>query len=48
MPTTTDPSVTLRRGGLAFRPATLDDAAFAADVGTAMRPDEPEDPEASR
>lgn len=44
MPTTTDPSVTLRRGGLAFRPATLDDAAFAADVATAMRPDEPEDP----
>ncbi|HUG06576.1 MAG TPA: GNAT family N-acetyltransferase [Candidatus Limnocylindria bacterium] len=44
MPTVTDPSVTLRRGGLAFRPATLDDAAFAADVATAMRPDEPEDP----
>lgn len=44
MPTTTDPSITLRRGGLAFRPATLDDAAFAADVTTAMRPDEPEDP----
>ncbi|MGH2490804.1 MAG: GNAT family N-acetyltransferase [Candidatus Limnocylindria bacterium] len=44
MPTTTGPSVTLRRGGLAFRPATLDDAAFAADVATAVRPDEPEDP----
>lgn len=44
MPTTTDPSVTLRRGGLALRPATLDDAAFAADVATASRPDEPEDP----
>ena len=44
MPTIADPSVTLRRGGLAFRPATLDDAAFAADVATAMRPDEPEDP----
>jgi GNAT superfamily N-acetyltransferase len=44
MPTSVDPSVTLRRGGLAFRPATLDDAAFAADVATAMRPDEPEDP----
>ena len=43
MPTITDPSVTLRRGGLAFRPATLDDAAFAADVATAMRPDEPAD-----
>lgn len=44
MPTTTNPSVTLRRGGLVFRPATLDDAAFAADVATAARPDEPEDP----
>ena len=44
MPTTTDPSLTLRRGGLTFRPATLDDAAFAADVATAVRPDEPEDP----
>jgi GNAT superfamily N-acetyltransferase len=44
MPTTIDPSVTLRRGGLVFRPATLDDAAFAADVATASRPDEPEDP----
>jgi mycothiol synthase len=44
MPTTTGPSSTLRRGGLSFRPATLDDAAFAADVATAMRPDEPEDP----
>jgi len=41
---TTDPSVTLRRGGLAFRPATLDDAEFASDVATAIRPDEPEDP----
>jgi len=44
VPTTTDPSLTLRRGGLTFRPATLDDAAFAADVATAVRPDEPEDP----
>lgn len=44
VPTTTDPSITLRRGGLAFRPATLDDAAFAADVATATHPDEPEDP----
>lgn len=43
MPIVTDPSLTLRRGALAFRPATLDDAAFAADVATAMRPDEPED-----
>ncbi len=48
MPTTTDPSVTLRRGGLAFRLATVDDAAFAADVATAARPDEPEDPAAWR
>ncbi|HKY52139.1 MAG TPA: GNAT family N-acetyltransferase [Candidatus Limnocylindria bacterium] len=44
MPTTTTPSVTLRRGALSFRLATLDDAAFASDVATAMRPDEPEDP----
>ena len=44
MPTATEPSVTLRRGGLSFRPATLDDAAFASDVASAMRPDEPEDP----
>ena len=48
MPTITDPSVTLRRGGLAFRPATLDDAAFASDVATAARPDEPEDPSSWR
>jgi mycothiol synthase len=48
MPTTTTPSVTLRRGGLVFRPATLDDAAFAADVATATHPDEPEDPAAWR
>jgi mycothiol synthase len=48
MPTTIDPSVTLRRGGLTFRPATLDDAAFAADVATATHPDEPEDPAAWR
>jgi len=44
VPTQTDPSVTLRRGGLTFRPATLEDAAFAADVATATHPDEPEDP----
>src|SRR5712691_4804952 len=44
MPTTTDPSLTLRRRGLTFRSATLDDAVFAADVSTAVRPDEPEDP----
>lgn len=48
MPTTTDPRVTLRAGGLAFHPATLDDAAFASDVATALRPDEPEDPAAWR
>jgi mycothiol synthase len=48
MPTTTTPSLTLRRGGLVFRPATLDDAAFAADVATASRPDEPEDPASMR
>lgn len=29
---------------LSFRPATLDDAPFAADVATALHPDEPEDP----
>jgi len=33
---------------LSFRPATLDDAAFGADVATALRPDEPEDPESWR
>jgi hypothetical protein len=30
--------------GLALRPATLDDAAFAADMYTALQPDDPEDP----
>ena len=29
---------------LSFRPATLDDAAFAADIATALHPDDPEDP----
>ncbi|MDO8506402.1 MAG: hypothetical protein Q7S41_02205 [Candidatus Limnocylindria bacterium] len=29
---------------LTFRPATLEDSAFAADLATAQRPDEPEDP----
>jgi mycothiol synthase len=33
-----------RRGELAFRPATLDDAAAVADVNTALFPDEPSDP----
>jgi mycothiol synthase len=28
---------------LAYRPATLDDTVFAADLATALRPDEPED-----
>lgn len=34
----------MRRGELVLRPATLDDAAFAADVYTALYPDDPEDP----
>lgn len=32
------------RAGLVFRPAELDDAAFAADVWTALRPHSPVDP----
>lgn len=32
------------RSSLTYRPATLDDATFAADMATALRPDEPEDP----
>jgi GNAT superfamily N-acetyltransferase len=36
--------VTQIRRGLTYRPATLDDAAFAADAATARHPDEPEDP----
>lgn len=31
-------------GDVRFRPATLDDAALAADVATALRRDEREDP----
>lgn len=31
-------------GGLVIRPATLEDAAFSADVFTANDPDEPTDP----
>ena len=31
------------RAGLTYRPATFDDATFAADMMTALRPDEPED-----
>jgi hypothetical protein len=34
----------ISHGGLSLRPATLDDAAFAADMETALFPDEPEDP----
>jgi hypothetical protein len=36
--------IAMSRGGLVFRPATLDDAAFAADYKTALYPDDPEDP----
>jgi GNAT superfamily N-acetyltransferase len=35
--------VTHTKAALRYRPATLDDAAFAADVATALHPDEPED-----
>lgn len=38
------PSLAMRRGELLLRPATLDDAAFAADLYTALYPDDPEDP----
>ncbi|MDE3101601.1 MAG: hypothetical protein KGJ98_05130 [Chloroflexota bacterium] len=37
-------SATPTTGDLALRPATLDDAAFVADVLTAARPDDPVDP----
>jgi GNAT superfamily N-acetyltransferase len=37
-------SPTIVRGELAFRPATLEDAAFAADVLTACFPEDPMDP----
>jgi len=37
-------SVAPTRGELAFRPATPDDAAFAADIMTALRPASPVDP----
>ena len=33
---------------LRFRPARIEDAAFAADLATALRPDEPEDPKSWR
>jgi GNAT superfamily N-acetyltransferase len=35
--------VTQTRAALIYRPATLDDSVFAADLATALRPDEPED-----
>jgi hypothetical protein len=35
--------VTQTASSLVFRPATLDDATFGADMATALRPDEPED-----
>lgn len=38
------PTPTSTASDLALRPATLDDAAFVADVWTAARPDEPVDP----
>lgn len=37
-------SEALRAGDLVLRPATLDDATFAADLWTAVRPDDPQDP----
>jgi hypothetical protein len=40
--------VTTTKAGLSYRPATLDDASFAADMATALRPDEPEDAESWR
>jgi mycothiol synthase len=39
-----NPTPAPARSGLAFRAATLDDASFSADLETALRPDEPEDP----
>lgn len=36
----------MKAADLDIRPATLEDAAFAADLFTAVRPDDPEDPEA--
>lgn len=36
------------RAGLVFRPAGLDDAAFAADMSTALRPHSPVDPVVTR
>lgn len=36
------------RGDLAFRPATLEDAAVVAEINTALFPDEPSDPQLER
>lgn len=36
-------TVTRTRPALTYRPAALDDTVFAADLATALRPDEPED-----
>ena len=41
-------SVTASASDLALRPASLDDAAFVADLFTALWPDEPEDPVLTR
>lgn len=34
----------MKAADLELRPATLDDARFAADLDTAVRPDDPQDP----
>lgn len=47
-PTDLSPRATLSSGGLLFRPGTVDDAAFRADVETAVYPDEPADPKLER
>ncbi len=41
-------TTTATAADLTLRPATLDDAAFAADMWTALRPDSPEDPVLTR
>ena len=38
----------MKAADLELRPATLDDAAFVADVDTAVFPDDPEDPQMLR
>ena len=40
--------MTTTKDALRFRPARLEDAAFVADLRTALRPDEPEDPTSVR